>query len=272
MVSPRSTSATRSSRSEFERGRVLGMSLQVTKSELLKFSVIFCVGLLAVVQVGTSRPVSAQDPTALGDIRPLAHTQQAKLVASDGRANDNLGNVVVIRDDIAVVGASRQPSQNNRGAAYAYGRSGATWSQQQKLVPADIVNGDAFGSSVAIDEFGVYMVIGAPTKAIGGTPGKGAVYLFFRNGPTWQLVQQLVASDGGLNDFFGTSVAISAGTILVGAPNHAVGANSRQGAVYVFMNTASGWTQQQVLSASDGLASDQLGGAVTLVGDTAVAG
>ena len=51
-----------------------------------------------------------------------------------------------------------------------------------------------------------------------------------------------------------------------------MGANSRQGAAYVFVRSGSTWTQQQKLTASDGLTSDQLGGAVALVGNTAVVG
>ena len=255
------------------------MRLHVTKSELLKFSGISFICLLAIMQVGTSRKVSAQHPEAVRDIRQLSHTQQAKLVASDGSAGDSFGNAVAISNNTAVVGASRQTSQNNRGAAYIYVRSGAgtTWSQQQKLVPSDVVDGDVFGTSVAIDgdSFGdtTTIVVGAPIKALSGTAGKGAAYVYVGNFFTgWIQQQQLTASDGGLNEFFGTSVAISGDTILVGAPNHTVGPNSRQGAVYVFVRNGATWTQQQELTASDGLVSDQLGGAVALAGDTAVAG
>src|SRR6476646_2014239 len=187
------------------------MRLQITKFGLLKFSGIFFICLLAIMQVGTSRRVSAQHPEAVRDIRPLSHTQQAKLVASDGSAGDSFGNAVAISNNTAVVGANRQTSQNNRGAAYIYVRGGGstTWSQQEKLVPSDVVDGDVFGTSVAIDGdiFGdTTIVVGAPIKALGGIAGKGAAYVFVRNnftGATQQ--QQLIASDGGLNEFFGTS-------------------------------------------------------------------
>ena len=251
------------------------MRPKITKLEPLKFFAILLVCLFAVLQNGVVRRVSAQDPATGRDIRPLSHTQQAELVASDGTAGDSFGNAVAISNNTAVVGASRQPSQNNRGAAYVYVRIGASWSEQQKLLPADVINGDTFGASVGIDvpPFSIpTIVVGAPIKNIGGTAGKGAAYVFVRIGTVWVQQQQLVASDGGLNEFFGTSVAISGDTILVGAPNHTVGANTRQGAVYVFVRNGSTWTQQQELNANDGLVSDQLGGAVALAGDTAVAG
>ncbi|MDQ3665657.1 MAG: hypothetical protein M3410_03485 [Acidobacteriota bacterium] len=247
------------------------MRTQVTKSELLKLSAILIVYLLGVVQVGIVRTVSAQDPTNLPpDVQPLLHTQQAQLTANDGASGDFFGNAVAISNNTAVVGASRQPSGNRRGAAYVFVRSGASWSQQQQLIPADGVNGDDFAISVAIDADTV--VVGAPSKTIGGASGRGAAYVFVRSGTTWTQQQQLIASDGALFENFGTSVAVSGETIVVGSPNHAVGANTRQGAAYVFVRSGSTWTFQQKLTASDGLISDQLGGSVALVGNTAVVG
>lgn len=254
---------------------------QLPRFELLRTFAVLFVCFLALAQIGTKRTVSAQDPRTRSDINVASHTQQPRLVANDGTANDSFGNAVAISSDTAVVGASRQTSQNNHGAAYVYVRNNGSWSQQQKLLPADIVNGDTFGASVAVDaltdpfsvaNFFTTIVVGAPVKNIAGTAGKGAAYVFVRSGGVWVQEQRLIASDGGLNDFFGTSVAVSGGTILVGAPNHTVGSNSRQGAVYVFVRDGSGWTQKQELTASDGLVSDQLGGAVALAGDTAVAG
>jgi hypothetical protein len=243
------------------------MRTQVTKSELLKLSVLI-VYLIGVVQVGIVRTVSAQDPTDLPLVpEPLAHTQQAQLTASDGTTGDNFGNAVALSNNTAVVGAVRS---FNPGGAYVFVRNGASWSQQQRLLPTDVVNGDLFGISVAID--GDTIVAGAPSKTISGTTGRGAVYVFVRSGTTWTQQQQLIASDGTMGDNFGTAVAVSGDTILIGALNHAVGANSRQGAAYVFVRSGSTWTQQQKLTASDGLTSDQLGGAVALVGNTAVVG
>jgi hypothetical protein len=50
-------------------------------------------------------------------------------------------------------------------------------------------------------------------------------------------------------------VAISGNTIVAGAPQHTVGANSIQGAAHVFVEPATGWvddTQTSELSASGG--------------------
>src|SRR5215472_2392226 len=62
--------------------------------------------------------------------------------------------------------------------------------------------------------------------------------------------QKLTASDGVANDLFGYWLAVSGSTAVVGAPGH----NGNTGAAYVFVHTATGWSQQAELTASDGAA------------------
>ncbi len=98
------------------------MRIQMTKSQLLKLSAIIIFYILAVVQV-VELTVSAQDPTNPQMV--LSHTLQAQLTANDGASGDFFGNAVAISNNTAVVGASRQPAGNRRGAAYVFVRSGA---------------------------------------------------------------------------------------------------------------------------------------------------
>ena len=90
--------------------------------------------------------------------------------------------------------------------------------------------------------------------------------------PAAALEQKLTASDGAADDFLGVSVAVDGDTALVGAPFDDVGANTEQGAVYVFTRTGDGWTQTAKLIASDGAADDFFGFSVAIEGDTIVAG
>jgi FG-GAP repeat len=81
---------------------------------------------------------------------------------------------------------------------------------------------------------------------------------------------KLTASDGVAGDYFGAVVAMSGGTVVVGA---ASGRNGQQGAAYVFVKPASGWadmTQTAKLTASDGGPNDYFGSAVTISGNTIV--
>ena len=80
---------------------------------------------------------------------------------------------------------------------------------------------------------------------------------------------KLVASDGSTQDYFGTSVAISGTTAIVGAPLHDdMGINS--GAAYL-IDTTTG-VQIHKLLASDGAAFDVFGHSVAISGTTAIVG
>src|ERR1035438_7571442 len=82
---------------------------------------------------------------------------------------------------------------------------------------------------------------------------------------------KLIASDGGVSDQFGKSVAISGNTAIVGANQATVGPN-RQGAAYIYIQSGGTWTLQQKISAADGALGDNFGWSVDIQGDTAVVG
>ncbi len=101
----------------------------------------------------------------------------------DGAANDNFGNSAAISGETAVVGALGDDSF--KGSACVFVRSGAMWSQQQKLTASDGVAGDLFGA-VAISADTV--VIGAFRDDIGVNTDQGSVYTFVCSGcPTITL-------------------------------------------------------------------------------------
>jgi hypothetical protein len=90
-----------------------------------------------------------------------AWTQQAKLVADDGAANDHFGESVSISGDRIVVGAPEDDDKGLKsGSAYLFERSGVTWTKKSKLVADDGAAGDYFGECVSISED--KMVVGAP--------------------------------------------------------------------------------------------------------------
>lgn len=93
----------------------------------------------------------------------------------------------------------------------------------------------------------------------------------------------LKASNTGVNDLFGTSVAVSGNTAVIGASEEdssAVGVNgnaadnsaNNAGAAYVFIRENGVWTQQAYLKASNTGALDNFGEAVAISGDTIVIG
>ena len=53
----------------------------------------------------------------------------------------------------------------------------------------------------------------------------------------WVQQVKLTATDGAEQDFFGSSVAVSGETAVIGAPDAAINGNANQGAAYVFVRS-----------------------------------
>jgi hypothetical protein len=138
------------------------------------------------------------------------------------------------------------------GAAYVFVRSGSTWSQQAYLKASNSGQFDYFGYAVAVS--GDTVVVGAYGEASSSTgvnsmPNElagdsGAAYVFVRSGSTWSQQAYLKASNTGVNDYFGASVAVSGDTVVIGASREdssSTGVNATPnelafdaGAAYVF--------------------------------------
>ena len=211
------------------------------------------------------RPTSSCAP-------PSSWSQQQKLTAADGAANDQFGNSAALSGETALVGAPLCDTAGgaDAGAAYVFVRSASSWSQQQKLTAADGAANDQFGNSVALS--GETALAGAPNHAVAGKAGAGAAYVFVRSGSTWAKQKTLSAADADGDDVFGTSVALSGETALVGAPSHDIAGKDSAGASYVFARSGTTWSQQAEPIAADNAAYDGFGGSVALAGSTALVG
>ncbi|MCB9354614.1 MAG: HYR domain-containing protein [Lewinellaceae bacterium] len=202
-----------------------------------------------------------------------------KLTASDGFSADNFGTTVSVSGDHILVGASMNDEKGlNAGAAYLFGKDqgGANnWGQVAKITAADGQAGDMFGASMDLD--GDFAVIGANLDDDKGI-NAGSAYVFGKDqggANAWGMVKKLTANDGTSFDNFGVSVGINGDFLIVGAnQNDDYGSNS--GSAYIFERNHGGvadsWGQATKLLALDGTSSDQLGIAVSLNGNYAVAG
>ena len=136
----------------------------------------------------------------------------------------------------------------------------AGWSdktQDAKLTAGDGAAGDWFGISVAIDG----------DTVVAGTYRTGA-YIFVPSGSTWSQQQKLTGSDGGQ---FGNHVAISGDTVVVGSRWDDDGGDN-SGSAYVFVRSASTWSQQQKITAGDPSAGEGFGLSIAFSGNTMVVG
>ena len=201
-------------------------------------------------------------------------TESALLTASQGQAT---GPVAIDGDTVAAGGSFGL----GQGDVLVFLRPRQGWSgtvhESARLIASDGANFDALGSSVAIDDKTV--VAGAPNAAVDSNSFQGAAYVFRRPSGGWSgTISQsakLVASDGGADNFLGSSVAIDHRTIVVGAPN-AAGLTGDTGAAYVFTRPEGSWsgqlTENAKLISSTGVAGDNLGFSVGISNELAVAG
>jgi len=214
------------------------------------------------VRVGQARRVAAllilMLLTAAG---ALAATwpQSAKLLPSDGAGLNYFGQNVAVSEATAIAGAHWHNSR--QGAAYIFQDTGSGWTEVTKLTASDGASNDQFGTDVSVS--GSTAAVGACTYSSGE---RGAVYIFQDSASGWTEVTKLTASDGAPGDHFAETVGISGSTVIAGAREH-----GGKGAVYIFQDTGSGWTEVTKLTASDGAPGDWFG-SVAVSGNMAIVG
>ena len=208
-------------------------------------------------------------------------TQSAKLTASNGLGNDFFGYSVAISGDTAIVGAYGDDDNGDfSGLAYIFEKPVTGWidaTQSAKLTAPDGLAYDYFGRSVAIS--GDTVIVGASGDNCAAGDYCGSAYIFEKPASGWIDVTQsskLTASDSADEDNFGSSVAISSNTVVVGASMDDCADSSIDcGSAYLFEKPASGWitaTESAKLTASDGLEEDEFGGSVAISGNTVIVG
>ncbi len=203
--------------------------------------------------------------------------ETAKVIASDGNGYQMFGRAVSLDGNTLVVGAHRDDDNGpESGSAYVYQResSGDNWVQVAKLLPYDGGSRDEFGCSVSIS--GNTIVIGAFLDSDLASDS-GSAYVFEREpnaSGNWTQVAKLHASDFGRLDLFGTSVAVSGSTCIVGAPWSSQN-EIFTGAAYVFERDQGGqshWGQVAKLLGSGSSIGDFFGEAVAISGSTVIIG
>jgi outer membrane protein assembly factor BamB len=171
-------------------------------------------------------------------------TEQAEMVGP-GANSSNFGGggegVSLSGDgDTALIGESE------KGEAFVYTRSGASWSKQAALTPPGWNQG--FGTSVALSADG--------DTAIATQFGEGT-WVYTRSGSTWtrQTEEPLTAGpvegeNGGMWQF-GNSVAISSdgSTAVIGAVSQSKEGNSA--CAWIFKRTGSRWARVAMLKGAD---------------------
>ncbi len=183
--------------------------------------------------------------------------QLHKLIASDATAGDKFGQAVAIGGDVAIVGSA--PGFFLPGSAYVF--DVATGKQLHKLTPDDSAPGNFFGSSLAVS--GTTAIVGCLRDHHAGHHS-GSAYLF--DVTTGKQRFKLTAKDALAYDHFGTSVAISGTTAVVGSLRN----DQTTGSAYLY-DVRTG-RQLSKFTAPDAMAGHFFGTSVGIGGNTVIVG
>ncbi|MCI0362397.1 MAG: hypothetical protein L0219_00855 [Phycisphaerales bacterium] len=200
----------------------------------------------------------------------ISWTQQHKHVMSAPTTTSRLGASVAIDGDTVIAGAPGHIS--SRGAAVVFRRSGvdvsSTWTQEAELTAFDAASNDEFGRSVSVH--GDIAVAGARLDD-DILANSGSAYIFRRSGSLWSLEAKVTNPNAIGNEQFGTSVAVSAQTVMVGALN----GFSFVGSFHMFHFDAGIWKENPFganSAAFDNCLNDQVGFSIAIDGTLAIVG
>lgn len=213
-------------------------------------------------------------------------SQEAYLKASNTDAGDEFGHSVALSADgtaiavgaryeasssTGVNGTEADNSLTGSGAVYLYRYSGSSWSQEAYIKSSNNESFDLFGASVALNEDGTTLAVGAENEDSNATgidgdqsdnseSGAGAVFVFNYGGSSWAQTSYIKASntEGGDNFGYVVSLSLDGNSLAVTAYSEdsgATGIDGNQsdnstvtaGAVYLFDYSGSVWSQRHYL-------------------------
>ena len=177
-------------------------------------------------------------------------SEQAKLMLATSDPG-KLGLQLALDGDTAAIGAYQADMYGEY--VYMYVRSGSTWSLQ------DVVGGGGFHDFFAcdLDLDGDWLVVGEMLHDGVFEDNVGAAYVYERVGSAWQYRTELLGPVYQ-NFRFGSHVAISGDTILVGA-------GPDLWKTYVFVRSGSTWSVQHIFD--NPVYGLDIDGDVALIGD-----
>jgi hypothetical protein len=243
-----------------------------------------------IVYSGT-RPALLEDPDTFVVTPTAAYPGIPTLMVNGGAATS--GQPVTVGE---TTGADVRielvhPVYPQLARTYTFSLAAGTPAQDGYVKASNTFTGDQFGWAVAAS--GDTIAIGAPRED-GGATGvdgdqsdnsmidAGAVYVFRRAGTSWVQEAYIKASNTGIDDRFGTSVALFGDVLVVGADledssTTGVGSTpdegaSGAGAAYVYRRTGTTWAFEAYLKASNTGVNDHFGGAVAVAGDVIAIG
>ena len=202
---------------------------------------------------------------------PTQPVKKTRFVSSDKSSfRHQFGSQVAVSGDIAIVTAPGKSNSASEGPSFgrAYIYDLTRPARTIELAKIDGPHSSSFGSSVAID--GNLALIGAQgDDTLGFNTNVGSAFLFDLTDPAHPVqLSKLIASDPGVFDRFGSSVAIEGNVAIVGTE-----ISGGPGRAYLFdITDPTHPIEVAKLTASDGFRQDLFGGSVAIDGNMVIIG
>ena len=164
-----------------------------------------------------------------------------------------------LSDDMLIVS---DDNANRTGVVVVFTNKQGNWSQTQQIIPDELNDFDAFGTSTALTKN--YLAIGSQgddEKAVSA----GAVYLYENDNGTWLFSEKLFASDASSSANFGYSIDLDVDVLIVGSPGLVEGA-------YIFNYSNGSWIEDSKLQPSTNAANIEFGYSVGITGNYLLVG
>jgi hypothetical protein len=169
-------------------------------------------------------------------------TQQAgPLWDNTSPSADSQGFSVAISSNgnyVAFGGPSDDGSDVGKGAVYVYNRTGNTWSEQSgPLIPPRAGANTHIGRSVSMNSAGNILLVGAEGIIYSSSVTGGHVWVYYRDGEDWALLQGPLRPPGTLVKFGWASAISGDGTVfVVGDPEF-----NSTGAIWIYEIQSGSW-------------------------------
>jgi hypothetical protein len=133
-----------------------------------------------------------------------------------------------------------------------------------EVVPNNGVSNILFGTSVGI--YGDIAAVGAAFD----NGNRGSVYVYQRNGSAWPYQATLVPSEAIVGDQVGAYTEVYGNQVFAGSPAHGTAMGPYPGAVFVFQQNGSTWTETQMLQANPPVGGGRFGARYAVDGTTLI--
>jgi hypothetical protein len=168
---------------------------------------------------------------------------------------------------LAFVGSTRAFNSDGikTGAVYAYKRSGAEWIAQSKLTPSDGMEVDVFYKPIVS---GNRLLVGSTNSPIYNDIGKGAGYIYIRDGDDWVEADKLIPNEDLEGDLQLKGMGLSSNYVALASSYNTESAPVH---LYRLNATENSWAKVNVLTGL-GQANERYGHDVSLSDDYLVVG